>query len=334
MNPLLTRILACADPSQAEGLARFFKTGPGQYGEGDRFLGIKVPVTRDVVKECWREMVPKPGQEAGFPGLEECIGSEYHEVRLAALLTLVEIFKHEKALRKPCIDFYLAHTGAQMIYTPAELDNADKDVNITQLSFKFMNNDSYENIVRDVKLYLQETDATAFEVVEGVKQFFPFNNLVLEEEQFFEMYDFLYEDHEIVLDLTEKPFALGKGKGLIVTVVYDAQDDDNCTWGSDYAPFYTSGVRGQAMVYTDNWTSFLDYENFPDASAIYGCGTNVELPVTRINYFYEDTPSSIEEIETANAQDNVYYNLMGQKFDGSNMPAGIYIHNGKKVIIK
>ena len=77
-----------------------------------------------------------------------------------------------------------------------------------------------------------------------------------------------------------------------------------------------------------------DYENFPDASAIYGCGTNVELPVTRINYFYEDTPSSVEEIETAKAQDNVYYNLMGQKFDGSNMPAGIYIHNGKKVIIK
>ena len=111
MNPLLTRILACADPSQVEGLARFFKTGPGQYGEGDRFLGIKVPVIRSVVKACWREMVPEPGQKAGFPELEECIGSEYHEVRLAALLTLVEIFKHEKGLRQPCIDFYLAHTA-------------------------------------------------------------------------------------------------------------------------------------------------------------------------------------------------------------------------------
>ncbi len=231
-------------------------------------------------------------------------------------------------------NFYLAHTGAQMIYTPAELGDLEQDVNITMLSFKFMNNDSYEDIVRDVKLYLQETDATAFEVVEGVKQFFTYDNLVLEEEQVFEMLDFLYEDHELVLDLSDTPFKLSKGKGLLVTVVFDAQDDDNCTIGSDYAPFYTSGVRGQAMVYTDNWTSFLDYENFPDASAIYGCGTNVELPVTRINYYYEDAPSAINEVEAQKTQDGAYYNLMGQKFDGNDLPAGIYIHNGKKVIIK
>ena len=234
-------------------------------------------------------------------------------------------------------NFYLAHTGAQMIYTPAELGNAEMDVNITMLSFKFMNNDSYEDIVRDVKLYLQETDATQFEVVDGVKQFFSFDNLVLEEEQVYEMLDFLYEDYELVLDLSETPFALGKGKGLLVTVVFDAQDDDNCTTGSDYAPFYTSGIRGQAMVYTNNWTSFVDYalgDNFPDASATLGCGTNVELPVTRINYYYEDTPSGIDEVEAQNVQDGAYYNMMGQKFDGNNMPAGIYLHNGKKIVVK
>ena len=105
MNVLLQEMLLKADPSQVEGLSRFFKTGPGQYGEGDRFLGIKVPVTREVVKRCW--------QLTSFKDIEECIGSEYHEVRLAALLTLVQIFSHSKkdaAKQKECIEFYLAHT--------------------------------------------------------------------------------------------------------------------------------------------------------------------------------------------------------------------------------
>ena len=81
-------MLSCADPSQVEGLARFFKTGPGQYGYGDKFLGIKVPVTRAVVRECWKSV--------SVEDLEECVCSEYHEVRLAGLLTLVEIFRHAK----------------------------------------------------------------------------------------------------------------------------------------------------------------------------------------------------------------------------------------------
>lgn len=102
-NVLLEQMLRHADPAQVAGLARFFKTGPGQYGEGDKFLGIKVPVTRSIVKECWRD--------TGLAELEACICSEYHEVRLAALLTLVEIFKHNKAQRHECVDFYLNHTG-------------------------------------------------------------------------------------------------------------------------------------------------------------------------------------------------------------------------------
>ncbi|MBO4427527.1 MAG: DNA alkylation repair protein [Bacteroidales bacterium] len=105
MNLLYSKMLSHADPSQVAGLARFFKTGPGQYGEGEKFLGIKVPVTRVVVKECWKQ--------TSFDDLEECIASEYHEVRLAALLTLVEIFAHskkDKGLQQRCVDFYLAHT--------------------------------------------------------------------------------------------------------------------------------------------------------------------------------------------------------------------------------
>jgi 3-methyladenine DNA glycosylase AlkD len=105
VNILLENMLAVADPAQVEGLSRFFKTGKGQYGEGDKFLGIKVPVTRSVVKGCWSSV--------GLDGLEECLASGYHEVRLAALLTLVEIFRHSSKTgisKEECIDFYLAHT--------------------------------------------------------------------------------------------------------------------------------------------------------------------------------------------------------------------------------
>ena len=104
-NKLYNAILSKQAPTQVEGLSRFFKTGKGQYGEGDLFLGIKVPVTRQVVKDCWKE--------TSFDDLEACIRSEYHEMRLAALLTLVEIYKHAKKgieVQQQCIDFYLAHT--------------------------------------------------------------------------------------------------------------------------------------------------------------------------------------------------------------------------------
>ena len=105
MNILFDEIIKHADPTQVEGLMRFFKTGPGQYGYGDKFLGIKVPVIRGVVKECWSKV--------SFDNLEECIINEYHELRLAALLTLIEIFIHAKKnpeLQKQCVDFYLSHT--------------------------------------------------------------------------------------------------------------------------------------------------------------------------------------------------------------------------------
>lgn len=101
---LYNEILARQDVEQAVNLSRFFKTGKGQYGEGDKFLGIKVPVTRKVVKQCWKE--------TSFDDLETCIRSEYHEMRLAALLTLIEIFKHAKqniVLKQDCVAFYIAH---------------------------------------------------------------------------------------------------------------------------------------------------------------------------------------------------------------------------------
>ena len=106
MSLLYDSILALRDDTQVEGLSRFFKTAPGQYGEGDQFLGIKVPRNREVVNRIWKECT--------FEDLEQCILSPYHEIRLAALLTLVQIFKHAKRdipLQQRCVDFYLSHTA-------------------------------------------------------------------------------------------------------------------------------------------------------------------------------------------------------------------------------
>ena len=107
MNELMQRVIVRADAAEAVNLARFFKTGPGEYGEGDRFLGIKVPVTRAVVKEHWRS--------TDLEQIEECLASEWHEVRLAGLLALVQRFHHAKkdpAEQQRCVDFYLAHLPA------------------------------------------------------------------------------------------------------------------------------------------------------------------------------------------------------------------------------
>jgi len=187
-------------------------------------------------------------------------------------------------------NFYIAHTGAQMIYTPDLLTGMEgkEGIKIKYLNFKFYS-ESYEEIVRNAKVYLQEIDATEFAVVDGVKQFFDFGELVAEGRYDFDLLDFYGEDQVLALEM-EEPLSLTPGKSLLVTIVLDAEDDDNCTMGSDYAPFYTSGIRGKAMTYTDNWTSFVDFamgDDFPDATALLGCGTNVELPVTEIGYTYE-----------------------------------------------
>ena len=185
-------------------------------------------------------------------------------------------------------NFYLAHTGAQMLFTPDLLADLDgkQNVKIKSLKFTFMS-ESFETIERNVLIYLQESDATEFAVENNIKQFFPLETLVGEDALSIDLVDAYGDDCVLEYNVD---FAFTPGKTLIVTMVYDAEDDDNCTMGSDYAPFYTSGIGGKAMTYTNNWTSFVDYamgSDFPDATASLGCGTNVELPVTELGYTYE-----------------------------------------------
>lgn len=75
---------ALANEAEARHLMRFFKTGKGQYGEGDLFLGIRVPVTHSIVKE-YRHIVE-------IEDVDELVASKYHEVRLAGFLLLIEIY--------------------------------------------------------------------------------------------------------------------------------------------------------------------------------------------------------------------------------------------------
>ncbi len=99
---LRTRLRELADPAQAENLQRFFKTGPGQYGEGDIFIGVKVPQIRKVARE---------GRALGLPGVESLLHSGIHEERLLALLILVIQFeKADRTQRKAIYDFYMANT--------------------------------------------------------------------------------------------------------------------------------------------------------------------------------------------------------------------------------
>lgn len=94
---------ALGNPDKAKHLARFFKTGKGQYGEGDLFMGITVPEQRTIAKKYIH---------ADFEDLNQLVASPYHEMRLTALLILVYKFEKAKSpeLQAQCVDFYLRHT--------------------------------------------------------------------------------------------------------------------------------------------------------------------------------------------------------------------------------
>lgn len=75
--------------TRAKASARFFKTGPGEYGEGDRFLGVRVPEQRRIAKQFIG---------LSLSDIERLLRNSYHECRLTALLVLVQ--KYEKASEK------------------------------------------------------------------------------------------------------------------------------------------------------------------------------------------------------------------------------------------
>lgn len=98
-----SQLRAHASPELATFQLRFFKTGPGQYGEGDVFLGIKVPVLRALAKQH---------RDANLDTIATLLHSTYHEERVFALLLLMQFYKKATAEdRESAFKLYLSNTA-------------------------------------------------------------------------------------------------------------------------------------------------------------------------------------------------------------------------------
>ncbi len=142
IQELKSDLKSYGNPEKAKILSRFFKTGKGQYGEGDVFLGVKVPEQRKVANRY---------RNIPFDDLEELLNSEIHEHRLTALLILVEKFKKADEIEKQkIVNFYLQNTSRVNNWDLVDL-SADKiigeflfgkDENDKSILYKFSKSDN------------------------------------------------------------------------------------------------------------------------------------------------------------------------------------------------
>lgn len=103
-NQVQKVFLKLANPQKAKVLAGFFKTGKGEYGEGDVFLGITVPQVRQLAKQCSKDI--------DLSVAKKMLHSKYHELRMASLLILIDKFrKAGKQEQKIIFDLYLKNTN-------------------------------------------------------------------------------------------------------------------------------------------------------------------------------------------------------------------------------
>lgn len=124
-----------SDEEKKNVLPRFFKTGKGQYGEGDKFLGVTVPNIREVAKQF---------KDVDFDVVKELMRSQWHEMRMCALLILVG--NSRKEVTKEVFDFYLSQTQY--------INNWDLvDLSAPQIVGKYLLNEN-----RDVLYRMAESD--------------------------------------------------------------------------------------------------------------------------------------------------------------------------------
>ncbi len=169
------------NPEIAAHSQRFFKTGPGEYGEGDVFRGIRVPVQRKVAKQF---------KHAEISTVIDLLHSKYHEDRLVALLILVEKYKKkDERQRQEIYDLYLENTdyinnwdlvdsSAHKIVGP-HLENRDRSIlyklvksdslwerRISMMcTYHFIKKDDYEDTLKLAELLLHDKEDLIHKIV-------------------------------------------------------------------------------------------------------------------------------------------------------------------------
>ncbi|MBS3051808.1 MAG: DNA alkylation repair protein [Candidatus Aenigmarchaeota archaeon] len=172
LNGIKNDLKRLSDPQKAEILSRFFKTGKGEYGEGDVFLGIKVPDQRKIAKTYLDLELEK---------IQELICSKIHEHRLTSLLILVEKYKKsDETTKKKIFGFYLKNTknvnnwdlvdlsapniignhllkkDRSVLYKLAKSSNLwEKRIAIIS-TFEFIKNDEFEDTLKISELLLND----------------------------------------------------------------------------------------------------------------------------------------------------------------------------------
>lgn len=122
MERLKAEITKHANKDKAKLLARYFKTGKGEYGEGDVFLGISVPKLREIAKEF--------GKDLSIAHIKELLNSEFHEKRMIGLFILIEKYEKSKQKneREKIFDFYLEYAKKGKINNWDLVDLSCRDI--------------------------------------------------------------------------------------------------------------------------------------------------------------------------------------------------------------
>jgi len=172
LTQLITELENLGDPEKKKNLQRYFKTGRGEYGEGDIFLGIYVGDQRKIARKYRHLSLIK---------VEELLQSKIHEHRLVALLILVEQFsKGDEGKRKEIVELYLKNTQwinnwdlvdlsahkilgeyywdkpKNVLYELAESENLwEKRISIIS-TFTFIHKESYEESLKIAEMLVND----------------------------------------------------------------------------------------------------------------------------------------------------------------------------------